>query len=282
MSSNEHITVIDANSKWWKGVYLKEIFKYKDLIKLFVKKEFSLIYKQTILGPLWIILNPLLSSVVFSIVFGNLAGLSTDGVPEMLFYMAGNTMWGLFSSCVITTGNVFVTNSNMFGKVYFPRLVMPISQAITSIIHFLIQFAMLCILLIYFSITQGTIYLFSQILILPVLIIQCALLSFGVGIIISSLTTKYRDLAIAVTFGVQLWMYLTPVVYSYTEMPKNIQNLLLINPMTAIVHNFKWAVLNTGECITTGWIISVVMTLIIAVIGVVLFSRVEKNFIDTV
>ena len=196
-------TIIRPRTGWF-DIDLRELWRYRDLIVMFVKRNFAVLYKQTILGPAWVLLNPLLTSVLFNVVFGGIAGLSTDGTPSFLFYMAGNTVWTFFASCINNTANTFVANSQVFGKVYFPRLTMPISQVLTSLINFAIQAAMYVIFWLYFRATGAEMHLTAWMWALPVVIVQVMLLGLGVGIIVSSLTTKYRDLAIAVSFGVQL------------------------------------------------------------------------------
>ncbi len=265
----------------WGTLNIKEIWQYRDLIKMFVKRNFTIMYKQTVLGPLWLILNPLMTSVVFTVVFGNFAHISTDGVPQILFYMAGNTIWGLFSSSVSGTASTFTSNTLIFGKVYFPRMTVPISQTITSLVNFGIQFAMLLIFYVYFAIV-GEIALSWYVLIIPLLLLEAMLLGMGVGIIVSSLTTRYRDLAIAVGFGVQLWMYATPIVYPLGETGGLMKTVLLINPMTAVVNNFRFALLGSGELLIGSWALSWLLTLALLVLGLSLFGRIEKTFMDTV
>lgn len=274
-------TVIRAKNDWF-SFDLREVWRYKDLVRMFVKKNFIIQYKQTILGPIWLILNPLLTTVVFTLVFGNFAGLSTEGVPAFLFYMAGNAIWSLFSTGVTGTANTFVLNSQLFGKVYFPRLTYPISQVITSLINFGIQFAMLAVFYAYYLIFGGGVRLTWYALLIPVLLLQCMCLALGVGIIISSLTIKYRDLAIAIGFGIQLWMYATPVVYPLSAVTGTARGLLLANPMTAIVNNFRFALLGTGELLRGNWAVSAAVTAALLVWGVALFSKEEKTFMDTV
>lgn len=276
-------TVIKPRSGWF-DIDLKELWQYRDLIVMFVKRNFTVLYKQTILGPLWILLNPLLTTVLFNVVFGGIAGLSTDGTPAFLFYMAGNTLWTFFASCINNTANTFVANAQVFGKVYFPRLTTPISQALSSFINFLIQFAMFVIFWVYFWLTGANVHLTWWVLALPLVVVEVMLLGLGVGIIVSSLTTKYRDLAIAVSFGVQLWMYITPVVYplsSLTESPR-MQALMGLNPMTAPVELFRAATLGTGTVHMGMLLYSLVFTAAALVLGIVLFSRIEKTFMDTV
>ena len=274
--------VIKSKTKWYE-VNLKEVFMYKDLIKLFVQRNFALIYKQTILGPLWLILNPLVTSVVFTVVFGQFAGLSTGGMPQFLFYMSGNTIWMLFSSSVNGTSGTFLNNAHIFGKVYFPRLTVPISQMITSVINFLIQFAMLVIVYFYFLFFTDEAVAFSPyFLLLPLLIIQTALLGTAVGVIISSVTIKYRDLAVAAGLILQMWMYLTPVVYTLDSVSGVMRTLLLLNPMTSVVNNFRFCLAGGGELVTGYWIYSAVITVLLAFGSIVLYNKMEKNFVDSI
>lgn len=274
--------VIKSKNKWY-DLQLKEVFKYKDLIKLFVQRNFALIYKQTVLGPLWLVLNPLVTSVVFTVVFGQFAGLSTNGMPQFLFYMSGNTIWMLFSGAVSGTSSTFLNNAHIFGKVYFPRLTVPISQMITSVINFLIQFVMLLVVYIYFLVTGAENVGFTPyILLMPVLIMQTALLGTAIGVIISSVTIKYRDLAVAAGLILQMWMYLTPIVYTLETVSGLVRTLLLLNPMTAVVNNFRYCLVGNGEFLTGSWIYSIVFTLIVAFGGVVLYNKMEKNFVDSI
>lgn len=283
-NSQNWTTVIRPKTGWF-DIDTGELWRYRDLVVMFVKRNFTVLYKQTILGPLWILLNPLLTTLIFNIVFGGIASMPTDGVPSFLFYMAGNTVWTFFAGCVNGTANTFVTNAGLFGKVYFPRLTMPVSQVLTSLINFLIQLAMFACFWVYFAIAQpGSVHITLWAVTLPLLVLQVMLLGLGVGIIVSSLTTKYRDLAIAVTFGVQLWMYATPVVYSMgslSESPR-LAKLVALNPMTAPVELFRAALLGHGTFTAGMLAFSVIATLVLLLLGVVLFSRVEKTFMDTV
>ncbi|HJD21551.1 MAG TPA: ABC transporter permease [Candidatus Gemmiger faecigallinarum] len=279
----EWTTIIRPRTGWF-DIDLRELWRYRDLIVMFVKRNFAVLYKQTILGPAWVLLNPLLTSVLFNVVFGGIAGLSTDGTPSFLFYMAGNTVWTFFASCINNTANTFVANSQVFGKVYFPRLTMPISQVLTSLINFAIQAAMYVIFWLYFRATGAEMHLTAWMWVLPVVIVQVMLLGLGVGIIVSSLTTKYRDLAIAVSFGVQLWMYVSPVVYPLSTLGNSprLAFLMRLNPMTAPVEIFRTATLGTGSADMGMFIYSLVFTAAALFIGVILFSRIEKTFMDTV
>ena len=280
-------TIIKPRTGWF-DIDLKELWQYRDLVVMFVKRSFATLYKQTILGPAWILINPLLTTVIFTVVFGNIAGLAESGVPSFLFYMAGNAIWSFFASCITGTANTFVTNAGLFGKVYFPRLTMPISQVVISFINLLIQMLMFFCFWVWFYFfgqEYGTVQMNLWVLALPAVLLLVMVMGLGVGIIVSSLTTKYRDLAIVVSFGVQLWMYATPVVYSMSEIAAGTPRLLVLmrlNPMTEPVQVFRYALLGCGE-ISPAWLLySAVVALVTLVAGVVLFSRVEKTFMDTV
>ena len=276
-------TVIRPKTGWF-DIDLQELWRYRDLIMMFVKRNFTVLYKQTILGPAWIILNPLITTVIFNVVFGGMANMPTDGVPGFLFYMAGNTVWTFFANCVNNTANTFVTNSQIFGKVYFPRLTMPVSQVLTSLINFGIQAVMYLIFWVYFFATGSGVTFTLWVLAVPFVVLEVMLLGLGVGIIVSSLTTKYRDLAIAVGFGVQLWMYASPVVYplSMLDNSPRLRVLVQLNPMTSPFEIFRMATLGTGTVTMFGIVYSLIFTAAALVLGVVLFSRIEKTFMDTV
>ena len=287
-SSQQQWTTIIKPRTGWFDIDLKELWQYRDLVVMFVKRSFATLYKQTILGPAWILINPLLTTVIFTVVFGNIAGLAESGVPSFLFYMAGNAIWSFFASCITGTANTFVTNAGLFGKVYFPRLTMPISQVVISFINLLIQMLMFfCFWVWFYFLGQeyGTVQMNLWVLALPAVLLLVMVMGLGVGIIVSSLTTKYRDLAIVVSFGVQLWMYATPVVYSMSEIAAGSPRLLVLmrlNPMTEPVQVFRYALLGCGE-VSPAWLLySAVVALVTLAAGVVLFSRVEKTFMDTV
>lgn len=273
--------IIEPKSKLL-DLKLKEVMEYKDLIIMFVKRNFKSQYKQTILGPLWFIINPLITSVLYTVVFGGIANISTDGVPQFLFYMAGNTAWSYFSSCLVTTSSTFTANSHVFGKVYFPRLVMPISTVIFSILSFIIQFVMMVGFMIYFWLIGENVQPNVYMLLLPVFVIHMAAMGLGFGIIVSSLTTKYRDLSILVSFGVQLWMYLTPIVYPVSTLSAKAKSIFMLNPMAPIINNFKYAFLGCGQMEWGYWALSAIVTLVVLFLGIILFNRVEKTFMDTV
>lgn len=261
---------------------IKELVRYKDLIWLFVKRSFTSQYKQTILGPMWFVLNPLITTFISTLIFGGIAHIESDGVPYFLFYLSGYTLWNYFSTCVSQTSSTFTANAGIMGKVYFPRLTMPISSVIYSAVNMLIVFIMTLLTMFYYYLNGASIKISLGIIVIPVLMVQTAVLGLGVGIIISSLTTKYRDLAILVGFGLQLWMYLTPVVYPITEVSGLLKTLLFINPMTAVVQNFKYFLMGIGEFYGFWWLVSGLVTIIVFLYGVLLFNKVEKTFMDTV
>jgi len=281
MQGENWTTIIKPKTGWF-DINLKELIQYKDLIIMFVKRDFKTMYKQTILGPLWIIINPLMTTLMYTIVFGNIANIPTDGMPQIVFYMLGTTVWTYFSSCLTKTSSTFTANAAIFGKVYFPRLVTPISTVISGLINFGVQFLMFLGFMAYFMIKGSPIEPNWWILITPLLLVQLAALALGFGIIISSMTTKYRDLAVLVTFGVQLWMYATPVVYPASQIGGKLKTLMMLNPVSPIVESFRYAFLGSGSIPWNYLGISVLTTLVVLFAGVVLFSRVEKTFMDTV
>ena len=251
---------------------------------LFVTRDFKTRYKQTILGPLWFIIQPLMASVIHTLVFGQIAGLSTDGVPQFLFYLAGSVAWGLFSGALTATSNTFVANAGVFGKVYFPRLTTPIATSITQMFNFLIQFAIFGICALVFFFLPNEHFKVTWVAVLtPILIFQLTILGLGFGIIISSLTTKYRDLQVLVGFGVQLWMYITPVVYTSNSIGKGkLYTAMMLNPVSPIIELFKYGWLGAGSTPWLYWGISWATTLIVLLFGIALFNKIEKNFMDTV
>ncbi len=265
------------------GLNLGEVWQYRDLIVLLTKKTFTLTYKQTVLGPAWIIISPLLSSIAYMLVFGVIAGISTNGVPQILFYLASTAIWGLFASAVTDNAATFIANANVFGKVYFPRLTVPVSNLLVGLIRFGIQM-ILVLALVAFFVVQGTVSPnWLMWLIIPLALVHLCVLGMGVGIILSSLTTKYRDLQILVSFGMQLWMFGTPIVYPLSQIPEGIlRTVVMLNPVTAPVEWLRFALLGSGtiDPITTG--ISIVVALVCAVCGILMFNRVERTFVDTV
>lgn len=279
-------TVIRPKNGWF-DLKLKEVYAYRDLIFLFVKRNFVSKYKQTILGPAWAIIQPLLTTVVFTLVFGNIAGLAPGGVPSFIFYLSGTILWTYFSNCLSQTANTFVANSSTMGKVYFPRLVMPISTVCSELISLAIQYGFLLIFLVYYVVTGQGVAPNWWMLMTPVLVLQLAMLSLGCGIIISALTTKYRDLAMLVGFGTQLWMYASPVAYDMYSFAAFAPGgkwhaLYMCNPVTPIVNLFRYGYLGIGSMEWQYYAISWGVTLALLFVGTVLFSRVEKTFMDTV
>ena len=262
---------------------LDEVWRYRDLILLFTKRSFTLTYAQTILGPLWLFLNPFLTSIMFTLVFGYIAGIQTDGVPKFLFFLCSTAVWNFYSACVSENATTFIQNAYLFGKVYFPRLTVPISQVAAIMIRFLIQISMVLVLLSYYCYIGRVSPHFELWLLIPFLLLQLGMMGMGVGIIISSLTTKYRDLAILVTFGMQLWMYGTPVVYPLSQLPQGwMRAAALINPVTAPVELFRFILLGEGFFLPASYAWSVFFTLLVTVLGMVIFNHVEKTFLDTV
>lgn len=274
-------TVITSKRKWF-DLNLRELWRYRDLITLFVRRTFVSQYKQTILGPAWAIIQPLLTTVVMTVVFGNIAGLSPAGVPSFAFYLCGSIAWTYFSSCLTTTSNTFTANAAILGKVYFPRLVMPVSSVISQLISFAIQFLFFLAFLLYYLIAGENVQPNMMVLMTPVLLAHMALLSLGVGVIISALTTKYRDLAMVVGFGVQLWMYATPVAYDISVIPEKYLSLYMLNPVTPIITLFRYAFLGVGDPYWGAYGISCIVTAVVLLAGILLFNRVEKTFMDTV
>ena len=277
----DDITYINAKSKLF-SVNFRELLKYRDLIWLMVKRDLVNSYKQTVLGPIWIIINPLLSTSVFTIIFDVIAGISTDGVPPFLFYMAGNVLWSFFSECLNRASSTFLSNAHIFGKVYFPRLVMPIAGIIFNFINFVVQLSVFVILVVIFTLIGSNVHPNWLLALTPVLVLQTALLGTGIGLIVSSITTKYRDLKILVTFGVSLLMYITPVVYPVSKVPESFRWLMLCNPVAPIVETFRCAFLGSGEFHWAFWLLSLAVTAVVVFFGILVFNKVEKNFIDTV
>jgi lipopolysaccharide transport system permease protein len=273
--------VITPKKKWY-DLQLRGIWHYRDLIALFVRRDFVARYKQTILGPLWLIIQPLMTSAVFTVVFGNIAKLPTDGLPQILFYMSGTVLWRYFSNCLTGTSNTFIQNAGIFGKVYFPRLVTPISVVISNLMTLMIQFTVFLVFMVYYFVNGTTVHVTTWILTFPVLVFLLAGLGMGFGIIISSLTTKYRDLNYLVAFGVALWMYATPIIYPVSSIPEQWRWIATINPITPIVETFRVAFLGAGESSWSRLAYSAGFMLLILAFGALIFNRVEKTFIDSI
>lgn len=274
-------TIIRPKHPWFQ-LDLGELWEYRDLIQLFVRRDFVAQYKQTILGPAWFILQPLFTTLVFTIIFGKIAKIPTDGLPEFLFYFSGIICWGYFAECLNQSSQTFLANAGIFSKVYFPRLVVPIAMVISFAFKFFIQFTIFLIFLFYYYQQGAPVRPNLGVLALPLILIQMAFLGIGFGIMVSSLTTKYRDLIMVVTFGVQLWMFATPVVYPLSQIPEKYRAYFALNPMTSVVEGFRAAFLGSGSLSAPYYLLGVLMTLAICFVGIVLFNRVEKTFVDTI
>lgn len=262
---------------------LKEIWRYRDLTVLFVKRDIVSVYKQTVLGPLWFFIQPILTSIMFTIVFGNFAGMSTDGAPMVLFYLAGLILWNYFADCLTKTSDTFIQNQGIFGKVYFPRMVVPLSVIISNLIKLIIQFILfISFWLFYYLSTPESVQPNLSILLLPILIVIIAGLSLSFGITFSALTTKYRDMKFLLQFGVQLMMYASSVVIPLSTVPENYQWIMKLNPVVPVIEAFKYGFLGTGIFSTTDLIYSFVFMIVLLLFSIMIFNRVERSFIDTV
>ena len=279
--NNYHIHISSSHS--WLNLNLKEVWQYRDLIYLFTKRNFVVSYKQTILGPAWIFLTPLFSSIVQAFVFGGIAGIETDGVPMMLFYLCSNAIWAFFSSCLTNNANTFTANAYVFGKVYFPRLTTPISNVLTAIIRFGIQMLLVLLFMLYFLVHGAVHPNWLSCIMIPVELLHLGILGMGFGIIISSMTTRYRDLTILVDFGVSLWMYATPIVYPLSTLAEGwMKTILMVNPVTSSVEMIRYALLGQGTLHWGYYGLSWAITLAVAVFGIMVFNKVERTFMDTV
>jgi lipopolysaccharide transport system permease protein len=272
---------IKPHSKWY-DLRLGEILRYKDLLILFVRRDFVAVYKQTILGPIWFFLQPIITSITFTIIFGNLAKISTDGLPEILFYMSGITLWSYFSDTLTKTSDTFTTNAGVFGKVYFPRMIVPLSVVVSNLIKLGIQFLLFLSIWMYYLIQSDKVHPNIYMLITPFLIILMGFMGLSFGILISSMTTKYRDLKFLVTFGVQLMMYASPIVYPLSIVPQQYKWIIIANPVTSIIETFKYAFLGVGEFNWFYLAYSLIFTIILFFLGLIIFHKVEKSFMDTV
>lgn len=278
---HEHVTVIEPDGSLF-DLKLRELWAYRDLIVLFVRRDFVAQYKQTILGPAWNIIQPLFTTIIFTIVFGKIAKISTDGIPPFLFYMGGMVIWTYFSNVLTGTSNTFVGNAAIFGKVYFPRLVVPISNLISKLIAFVIQFIFFLGFIVWFSMNGLDVSINSWVMITPILLLMMAALGLGLGVIVSSLTTRYRDLTILVGFGAQLLMYVSPIIYPMSTLPDRWQFWMGLNPIAPIVETFRYAYLGAGSANLGMLGYSIMVIFIILFVGVVMFNRVDRTFMDTV
>lgn len=289
VSENENWTTVIKPRNGLFEVNLKEIWDYRDLLVMFVKRDITVAYKQTILGPLWWVIQPALTVIMYMVVFGGIAGIPTDGVPQPLFYLGGVCMWQYFADCLNRTANTFVTNAGIFGKVYFPRLIMPIANVTSNLVRFGIQFGLFVIVYVYYACIGLAPSPNWYFLLFPLLVVMMAGLALGFGIIISSMTTKYRDLQILFSFMVQLWMYATPIVYPLSQVAgkkvlgMNLTTLMCLNPVTPVIETFKHGALSAGEFIGWGWLVySFAFMLVVLVLGILIFNKVQKSFMDTV
>ena len=281
-SQNEEWTEIIEPRTGLFDLRLDEVWRYRDLVMLFVRRDFVSTYKQTILGPIWFFIQPLLTTLTYVIIFGNVANLSTDGMPQLLFYMAGITVWNYFATSLTSVSTVFTANASIFGKVYFPRLTMPLSIVISNLVRFGIQLGLFVVIWLYYLATDSRVHPNWAIALTPLLVVLMGLLSLGLGMIFSALTTKYRDLAMLLIFGVQLFMYATPVIYPLSSVPPKYQWVILANPMTPIVETFRYGFLGSGSF---NWLhigYSTAITLILLGVSIVIFNKVQKSFTDTV
>ncbi len=273
--------VIEPQNSLFK-LNLRDVWRYRDLLAMFVKRDFVSFYKQTILGPLWFFIQPIFTTIVFVFVFGNLAGISTDGLPQYLFYLSGITAWNYFSDCITKTSTVFASNAGIFGKVYFPRLIMPLSIIVSNLVRFGIQMMLLIFMMVFYAIKGADFHITLGIALFPFLVVLMAFLGLGLGLIITSMTTKYRDLAFLISFGIQLLMYGTTVIYPLSAAPLKYRQFIELNPMTGIIEAFRYAFLGKGEFTIYSLGYSAIVTLVCMMVGIVIFNKTEKTFIDTV
>jgi len=264
------------------SINLKEIWKNKDLVYMYVKRDIVTMYKQTILGPLWFLINPLLTTFVFVFVFGNIAKISTDNLPQPLFYLSGIILWNYFSDTLTRNSQTFITNSNIFGKVYFPRIVVPLSIVISNLLKLLIQFVLFILILIYYLFQNYAITPNIYMLLLPLNIFMLAGLGLGFGILFSSLTTKYRDLVYLLTFGITLWQYATPIIYPLSSIPNDKKWIVMLNPLTAIIESFKFGFLGVGTFNIYNYLYSFSFTIVLVIISVIIFNKVQRSFMDVI
>jgi len=273
--------VISSKRSWW-NIDLAGVWRYRDLVLLLFQRDFVTFYKQTILGPIWYVIQPMVTTLAFFLIFYRIAKIPTDGIPPFLFYMSGVIVWNFFATCLNKTSDTFVSNASIFGKVYFPRLVVPIAVVLSNFLTFFIQFALFISAMTYFWLHGARFFLGLQTVFVPFLVVYVAILGMGVGTVVSSLTTRYRDLTYVVGFATQLWMYATPIVYPLTQVPAHWQWIYAFNPMAAVIETFRYLLLGTGTITMTLWAGSIAITAVICLLGLLLFSRTEKTSMDTV
>jgi lipopolysaccharide transport system permease protein len=280
--SNDKWDITITSRRGYLDIDLGELWRYRDLLVMFVKKDIITVYKQTILGPIWFVVQPVLTSLMFLLIFNNIAKISTGNIPAILFYLVGNVLWSYFSETLNTTSRTFTDNASIFGKVYFPRLILPLSKVVSGLVKFLIQFGLFVIFLLYYVFVEHRVAPNVYIFLAPVWLFIIVMMSLGFGIIITTLTTKYRDLTFLISFGVQLAMYITPVIIPLSGVTGRKRLFFELNPLTSLFEAFKYGFFGTGD-FSLPWIAySTAFTIILLVIGVILFNRVEKRFIDTV
>ncbi|MCF2562587.1 ABC transporter permease [Prevotella brevis] len=283
--SNKNWDLIIQNKSSLFRLDLHEVWRYRDLLRMYVKRDIITFYKQTILGPMWFFIQPIMTTIMFMFVFGGIAGISTDGVPQAVFYLAGLVCWNYFADCLTKCSDTFNANQQIFGKVYFPRLIVPFSIVISNMVKMGIQLVLFLVVYAYYFIVLGTFEINWTIVLFPVLLLMLASLGLGFGLVISSLTTKYRDLRFLITFGIQLWMYATPVIYPLSVMKQNYPDkiwVIVANPLTAIIETFKYGFTGVGVFEWNYLLYSFVMSIAVLLLGIIVFNRVQKNFMDVI
>jgi lipopolysaccharide transport system permease protein len=281
--SEEKWTEVITAKRGLLDIRFKEIWHYRDLIWMFVKRDITSTYKQTILGPIWFFVAPFFTVIMYTFVFSEIAGIGTDGIPAPLFYLGGTTLWNYFQVCFTSSSSTFVANAGIFGKVYFPRLVSPISTILSNLIRFFIQIGVLISLMIFYSVTgRYSVHINQYILLFPILLALMAGIALGVGIIASAVTTKYRDLQLFIGFGVSMFMYATPVIYPMSQVPEKFKGILMLNPIAPIIETFRYSIFGVGEFSLSGLMYSTIFMIVTLFIGIVMFNQVEKTFMDTV
>jgi lipopolysaccharide transport system permease protein len=279
---NDWDIIIEGSSSLF-DLKLQDLWNYRDLLWMFVKRDFVSFYKQTILGPIWFFIQPLFTTIIYTFIFGGLASLSTDGLPQPLFYLAGITAWNYFADCLTKTSNVFKDNLQIFGKVYFPRLILPLSIIVSNLVRFAVQMILFIILMFYYFFQNDIALIFSwNLLLFPILVVLMAFLGLGLGLIVTAMTTKYRDLAFLVTFGVQLLMYTTTVIYPLSAAPSKFKRIIELNPMTGIIEAFRYSLLGKGEFNVSNIGYSIFVTVFAMLFGIIIFNRTEKTFVDSI
>ncbi len=264
------------------NLHLKDVWNYRDLLWLLVRRDFVSFYKQTVFGPLWFFIQPIFTTIIFTVIFSRLAKISTEEAPPALFYLAGTVSWSYFSECLAKTSGVLRDNSAIFGKVYFPRLIMPLSIVISNLVKFGVQFLLFILMLSWYAFDGKNVHPNIYLLLFPVILVLMAMLGLGIGLIVTAATVKYRDLAFLVGFGVQLLMYATPVIYPLSIVPEKYKSIIALNPVAGLIETFRYGFIGTGEFYTGAFIYSVVASIVFFVVGLMVFNKVEKNFVDTV